>query len=545
MPSPSKKKCMKKGCNKPPERECIWADGRGRAWFCDKHFKEWEKDPEAELPRDIVKQRQVEHGAVGDKYGEEPGKKASARRVVQAHVVIQKVAGWWAIDPEEGTGQIDWGNSGTPGGLANEIPGQTDDTKRYNGDGPADIMDAALADIDLAYRQSWGRPAFPEELAAVFDFCFGPLRRDGVDSSVWPENQWIDEAAAIAGVSPDVIVNLSERDLEDTERMFREMRNSGFGTGMVYEERPEPTPEAVGEWEAHVNAAVRFERERAQKVLGKAAHDGYPYKADQKVVVGPYVDDQNPETRFFKPGIVRGDPEARETLDDDVLVDIEDGGEEWADPDEIMAENEWAEAYPNMPFPKTRTENIPLEVSASRVASRFLLAQHESQTGDGSGVWTGFRVPEPYADQFPDLGDDDDSPPHITFLYIGDVNPARAEELAGIVSGVFSTAVRVRAQHTGLDYFEQPDRDGRVAVDRVRFSHDLAGYRDLLRSRLEDAGFEVADSFPVYQPHTTLEYLDGRDTEYREQVPKGSWAVPGLEVWGLPQMYAIPLGEGG
>jgi 2'-5' RNA ligase len=370
--------------------------------------------------------------------------------------VIKKVAGWWAIDPEGGKGQIDWDNSGTPGGLANELPGNAEDSKRYNGDGPADLMDAAMADIDLAYRQAWGRPAFPEELKAVFDFCFGPMREDGVDSSVWPENKWIDEAAAIAGVSQDVIVNMSERDLADTERMYREMRNSGISEGLksgpVGPGMPGPTSESIEEWQAHVNATLHFERERAQRVLGKAAR---------------------------------------------------------------------------------------------RLVARHLQAKHEWQTGDGSGVWTGFRIPEPYADQFPDLGDEDNSPPHITFLYIGEVDPERSEELAGIISDVFSTARLVRAQHLGLDYFEQPDREGRVAINRVRFSHDLAGYRDQLRSRLEDAGFEVADSFPVYQPHTTLEYLDEADATYRDQVPKGSWSVGALEVWGLPQVYVVPLGAEG
>lgn len=62
-----KDRCMK--CDEAPEVEIIWADGRGRAWFCKECFTKWKEemdDPE------IVKQRQVHSGSVGDKYGEEP-----------------------------------------------------------------------------------------------------------------------------------------------------------------------------------------------------------------------------------------------------------------------------------------------------------------------------------------------------------------------------------------------------------------------------------------------------------------------------------------
>lgn len=679
MPSPSHKKCMEKGCDKPPEHETIWADGRGRAWFCEKHWDDWfVEDEDGNAPtsskgfKAVVKHRKVKHGEVGKKYGEEPGKPKTAfsfndaefnrqvrasyesvLRVARNHVVIQKVAGWWAIDPVGGTGQVaPWSGQN---GLANEITGPgPDEDKRYNGDGPADIMDAAMADIDMAYRQSWGRPAYPEELQAVWDFCFGPYRREGVGSDTWPENKWVDEAAERGEVSQDVIVALPKDALKELEDKHRRMRNSGIDAQLAQGEFvsnetgfPEPTKEGVAEWWDVVAATLWWEQGQAERVLGiKQAHDGYPYKADQRVVVGPYVDDQNPETRFYKPGIVRGDPGVRETLDGDVLVDIEGEGRQQADPDEIMAEDEWAKAYPDRPFPTTQTEDIPLEVSASRVAMKFAalvgtdtaevvaldpgqlaklidegewreawaaspgselcdnlirmhggaafltggdgdfdveipdreghlpivseeghrppyatseysdtdsfmemarrvttrFAKHEWQTGDGSGVWTGFRVPEPYSEQFPDLGDEDNSPPHITFLYLGEVDPKRSDELVSIIQDVMSTAKAVRAQHMGLDYFEQPDREGRCAIDRVRFSHDLAGYRDRLRSALEDAGFDVADSFVVFQPHTTLEYLDGADTAFDGGAPQGSWLVEELEVWGLPEVHTIRLG---
>lgn len=71
-------KCMGEKCSKAPEVECIWAEGRGRAWHCEKCHSKWVKeneDSEGEegwLPVAIVKQRKVPNGTVGEKYGEYP-----------------------------------------------------------------------------------------------------------------------------------------------------------------------------------------------------------------------------------------------------------------------------------------------------------------------------------------------------------------------------------------------------------------------------------------------------------------------------------------
>jgi hypothetical protein len=56
----SASKCMQ--CNKPPELECLWADGRGHAWFCKKCFNKWKGQ---EGGRDIVSVKEVKDGKVG------------------------------------------------------------------------------------------------------------------------------------------------------------------------------------------------------------------------------------------------------------------------------------------------------------------------------------------------------------------------------------------------------------------------------------------------------------------------------------------------
>lgn len=42
-------KCM--CCSKPPTKEVIWCEGRAHAWFCDKHYKEFEKEQNGEIDK--------------------------------------------------------------------------------------------------------------------------------------------------------------------------------------------------------------------------------------------------------------------------------------------------------------------------------------------------------------------------------------------------------------------------------------------------------------------------------------------------------------
>jgi 2'-5' RNA ligase len=423
---------------------------------------------------------------------------------------LAKTAGWWATN---GTQDLPTGHP----------------DKRVIGDGPADIMDAAMADIDMAYRQSYGRPAYPEELAAVWRFTFGPMREDGMDSSVWPENKWVDEAASAAGVGQDVIVNLPPREREDTERLWREMRNSGPRL-CGWEDcggDPGPTDEAWAEWKAHVDATLHFERERAGKVLGKTAQkllptEKKPSEVDAKQLAkGIKVEMEHTKDKATAQTIalhhLAEDPKYY-----DKLETIEKHGGRHG----MRLSQAW------------ESTGIPAKGYAKA-------AKHEWQTGDGTEVGFFFRVPAPASEAFPSLGDEDRSPPHVTFLYAGRVGPEQEELFLETAREALAKWGRpTRARHTGLDYFENPAYGKRVAINRVRFDSDLSQLRWKLRDALQDAGFTVEDKFPlVYQPHTTLEYLDGSDATYKGDVPMAEWMVTEAEVWGLPKkIHKLPLG---
>ena len=134
--------------------------------------------------------------------------------------------GWWKINGPGGG--IDW-DAPCEGNLVNAIPGQSTVENHYNGDEPADIVDDAVEELRKSlrlserrlreiggeevaaflmspnrdymggvrigdkqrrivlamcikvrecYEKAWGRPPYPEEVAAVVSFCTGGLEAD-------------------------------------------------------------------------------------------------------------------------------------------------------------------------------------------------------------------------------------------------------------------------------------------------------------------------------------------------------------------------------
>ena len=90
--------------------------------------------------------------------------------------------GWWKINSPE-CGGIDHENLPTghdsDSKLLNAIPGRDSPEDHYNGDGPADTMQAAIGEIADQYREEWGRWPYYEELQAMFNFVTNKYKEDG------------------------------------------------------------------------------------------------------------------------------------------------------------------------------------------------------------------------------------------------------------------------------------------------------------------------------------------------------------------------------
>lgn len=167
-----------------------------------------------------------------------------------------------------------------------------------------------------------------------------------------------------------------------------------------------------------------------------------------------------------------------------------------------------------------------------------------TKTGDGDGVGLFIPLPKNLAKKFPSLGEEDDSPSHATFLYIGDFKNKKKQEI--LVEKMKDICRRywpnIKATLSSLDYFDHPDKDRRVPHVSVEFDKDMSGFRHKVKQELLEAGIEVRDSFPEYKPHVTLAYMPGMDSEWKGRIPKGSWEFDTIEIWGLPQVHKLKLG---
>lgn len=174
-----------------------------------------------------------------------------------------------------------------------------------------------------------------------------------------------------------------------------------------------------------------------------------------------------------------------------------------------------------------------------KVLSRLASAKDGKKTGDGTGVGLFIPVPDSLAVQFPPLGAEDKSVPHVTFLYVGVVPKERTEEFVSIVEEFFSGIAPVQAAFSGTDSFD--NGESRVAYSKVRFSGNLSQDHDRLKQHLLDLGFGVGHSFPIFQPHATLAYFDDPREVYTGLVPEGSWVFNEIEIWGLPKLVTVPM----
>jgi 2'-5' RNA ligase/uncharacterized FlaG/YvyC family protein len=167
----------------------------------------------------------------------------------------------------------------------------------------------------------------------------------------------------------------------------------------------------------------------------------------------------------------------------------------------------------------------------------------DTRPGDGTSVGFFIPLPEELARKCPPLADDN-SPPHVTFLFVGDVTPDREEDLVNAARRGFSTLrVPVRGSLGEVDYFVHPEQERRIAHLSVTFNRDLALMRYRLRESLENAGFEVKDRFPlVYRPHVTMGYLPGFEERYQGGRPTGAWDFDSIELWGASKVHTVPFG---
>lgn len=192
---------------------------------------------------------------------------------------------------------------------------------------------------------------------------------------------------------------------------------------------------------------------------------------------------------------------------------------------------------------------------------------HEDTQIDNNGkITAGVFLPVPgnLALQFPDKAEHDDSHPHFTLLYVGDVCPAGFKLL---VEGVRSVAKRIMpftmvmkrySEFTNPEGQTIPHMTGEAQIHFADSAHRMVvpsfglGYlHAMLHGAVTSRGVEVAHRYGPESPpapsaahfkaHATLQYLEPGQL-YVGPKPTGQWRVTHLEVWGWDTIK-IPLGS--
>jgi 2'-5' RNA ligase len=138
------------------------------------------------------------------------------------------------------------------------------------------------------------------------------------------------------------------------------------------------------------------------------------------------------------------------------------------------------------------------------------------------------RLPASAAKQFPkDRGEgEDDSPPHVTALYVGPTHPADVQACVAAARLVCETAAPLEMHLGGVAWFT--NQHGQEIAHSIVECVDLRKLHAAVREAV--AGVTAVNDFPAeYTPHATLAYCKSR--RYDGPVPQASFTVKEIEVW--------------
>ena len=160
-------------------------------------------------------------------------------------------------------------------------------------------------------------------------------------------------------------------------------------------------------------------------------------------------------------------------------------------------------------------------------------------------------IPAQIAKHFPNKDAHDDSPPHLTLLYLGDITAEQQVKALYRIKQVMAYVKPFRVDMTEYGEFTNPE--GKTIphmAPTATHPHGLSALHVALWRAIEDAGVPVGHSYGDYEAgkadaaafksHATLDYLEPGET-YDGPKPTGSWDVREIEVWGHKKIK-VPLG---
>lgn len=133
----------------------------------------------------------------------------------------------------------------------------------------------------------------------------------------------------------------------------------------------------------------------------------------------------------------------------------------------------------------------------------------------------------------------DDSPPHITLLYIGNLS-SDISGIKSIISAVSKRHKPFRVHLRGTDYF---DHDDKSVLFIHAMSPELDDLHDDMVTSFGECGHEIEhNQFDEYVGHMTLQYLPPM-SRIHHICMEHTWIVDRFELWGAGSPIMFRLGE--
>jgi 2'-5' RNA ligase len=169
---------------------------------------------------------------------------------------------------------------------------------------------------------------------------------------------------------------------------------------------------------------------------------------------------------------------------------------------------------------------------------------HQNNNSHAGEVGLFVLLPSSESNKFPDAGrhGHDESPPHITVVYLGSVPKELEAKLKRVVQSVCERTNPFQVTYGKVAKFET-DKGDKVYHTPVKSSR-LVKFHDELKKELQRNQLPVNTKFPEYKPHITIEYVAaGTEPKFIEQNFVGGFTVDSVWIWGSSNPQMIYLGN--
>ncbi len=166
----------------------------------------------------------------------------------------------------------------------------------------------------------------------------------------------------------------------------------------------------------------------------------------------------------------------------------------------------------------------------------------DHKPGESVGLFS--VLPQEIAAQFPAEGKEghDNSPPHITVCYLGNVPLVWEHKLVTVAESVCEK-FRPFTVRFGRPKIFVNQKDETIHHSPVK-GKKLHEFHDCLKRAYQLNMIPVDSKYPEYKPHVTIEYVcEGDQRKYPEFCPQGEWQIDHVWIWGGFEPHLIHLGK--